>query len=224
MSGAVQNPGVCPPSEQHGSPGPPHGSQVDSLLHGKSPLHVPAQQFCPGPPHPPAVQVNSDPPQATPEAQFWLQQKPLVVLQNPLMQSLCSSHATPLATLAMQFPPSQCAPLTQKSLAQHSCPTAPQVALPQVNPAPLHATPSGQFWLQQKPLVVLQFPLWQSLGSSHSSPFARSPTHAPPSQWALPTQWLSSLQVVRQALTPQTYGEQFVSAPGTQVPMPLHVS
>jgi hypothetical protein len=135
-----------------------------------------------------------------PGSQASLQQKSLVGLQMPLRQSLSSSQPAPLARLPKQVPPSQCAPLVQTSPAQQACPIPPQ----QVNPAPPQAIPVAHCSLQQKPLTVLQKPVTQSLFSSQATPFARSPWQTPSSQWALPTQWSSVSQVVRQAVGPQT--------------------
>jgi hypothetical protein len=181
----------------------PQGSQRWLLLHPPLSQVFPAQQAWPGPPQLGSSQIVPFPTQAIPVSQLWLQHTPFVELQMPLMQSLGSSQLAPLARLATQRPPSQCAPLVQTSPAQQACPGSPQVGAAHVNSAPLQATPVAQLSPQQKPLVELQIPLMQSLFSSQRSPFSRSPWQTPPSQWALPMQWLSSSHLVRQAVAPQ---------------------
>jgi hypothetical protein len=143
----------------------PHGSHRKFVLHAPLSQAFPAQQACPGPPQVGSSQVEPARTQATPAPQLWAQQMPLVALQIPLWQSLCSSHGCPFARSATQFPPSQCAPPSQTSPAQHARPTAPQGGTPQVNPAPVQSTPAAQSWPQQTALTPLQNPLWQSLAS-----------------------------------------------------------
>ena len=74
----------------------------------------------------------------------------------------------------------------------------------QVCSGPAQPTPSGQASLQQIRSTGLQWPLRQSPSPSQPAPFAPSSTQTPPSQWAAPTQWVSSVQVLRHAVPLQT--------------------
>lgn len=206
-----QTPGVPMGSTQQTSPGLPQYSQKSLQLHGtlslqeNSSLSKFSQHMFLSWPHVASgSQVNPTPPQLTSNAQLSLQQNPLVALQNPLWQSPGAEQSAPLARLATHIPPLQEAPLSQTSLAQHVCPTAPQAGPAHVKPSPVQATPFAQSSLQQIPLTALQNPLWQSSFPVHDWPLATALAQTPPVQRAPATQSPLLAQVVRQVVPLQT--------------------